>query len=464
MSVPITRSERAALSALAITVMLAVTKFIVWLTTGSLAVLSQTLDSALDIVALTLVFLGVRIAAKPADYEHHYGHGKAENLAAFTQTLILGAIVIAILVESLLRLFEGGTVIDVPVYALVLFVVSAIVDVIRVRLLLTTARRESSDALRAGALNFAGDIGTAIVTLISLVLTRYGIERADAVGGLLVGIVVAVAAFQLGKRSVDVLMDRAPGVGAEAIQAAASGAQGVRETRRVRLRSSGNRLFADITVAAGRTASLERAHDIAESVEQEVERVSPGADVVVHVEPVSETSGLIERVQAASSRVEGVSEVHNVLVHAFAEDGRPKLHVTLHAKTDSHTSLEVAHDLSDGVEAAVMEELRGRGWEDVRVDSHIEPMEGTSLGRDVTATRVDIVNEVRSLAEAEPDIIDCHDILVTSVKGELSVVAHVRGRGDLPLSRIHDASERIEDSIHSSHPEVGPVVIHFEPA
>jgi cation diffusion facilitator family transporter len=450
---------RAALVALLLTVGLTAAKLAVWAATDSLAVFSQMLDSALDIVALLLLWLGIRLASKPADESHHYGHGKAENLAAFVQTLILGGLVIGVLVEAAGRLFEEESTIEVPAYALGLFVASAAVDVLRVGYLLRAARVERSDALRAGAMNFAADIGTALIALVSLVAARWGWPRADVVGALVVAAVVGVAAVRLGRRSVDVLMDRAPGTRVAEIEAAASGAEGVTETRRVRLRSGGKNLFADVTVAAGRTATLERAHDIAEAVEHEIARVAPGTDVVVHVEPMSETTGLVERAQAAASRQPGVHEVHNVLIHAFDEGGDRKLHVTLHAKVEPGTSLGDAHALSDRIEDAVVDEL----GDHVRVDSHIEPWQATSRGRDVTGAREDIVALVTEIAQREPDVVDCHEVLVTSVDDQLSVVAHVRGRGNLPLDRMHDASVRIEDAAHAAHPEIGPVLIHFEP-
>jgi divalent metal cation (Fe/Co/Zn/Cd) transporter len=124
------------------------------------------------------------------------------------------------------------------------------------------------------------------------------------------------------------------------------------------------------------------------------------------------------------------------------------------------TSLADAHDLSDRIETAVSQEI----GPDVRVDTHIEPLEPTSLGRDVTAEHADLARHVTELAQEEADVIDCHEVLVTASGGELSIVAHVRGRPELPLERIHAASQRIEKAIHSSHPEVGPVLIHFEPA
>jgi cation diffusion facilitator family transporter len=456
---PLRGAERAAFLALLITCVVAAAKLGAWLATGSLVLLSQAFDSLLDVVLLGVVFWGVRIASKPADTDHQYGHAKAENLVAYTQTLVLGAIVLAVAVEAVRRLAQPGSTVEAPLYALLLLSISAAIDVWRVRLLTRAAREEDSDALRAGALNFITDIGTAVVALVSLALVRVGVEHADAIGALLVTAAVLTGAVRVGKRSVDILMDRAPDAPRALITEAATGAPGVSETRRVRVRSSGHQLFADVTVAAGRTTSLERAHDIAEEVERAIEKVTPGADVVVHVEPSSQTSGLVERVQAAASRVDGVNEIHNILVHAFSERGVTKLHATLHAKIRPGTSLAEAHDLSDRIETAVSDELGPR----VRVDTHIEPLERTTVGRDVTAEHPDLTRDISKLAVEETDVIDCHEVLVTSSGGELAVVAHVRGRRELPLDRMHAASQRIENAIHAAHPEVGPVLIHFEP-
>ncbi|HVL65409.1 MAG TPA: cation diffusion facilitator family transporter [Actinomycetota bacterium] len=454
------RAVRAAALSLGITVALALLKLATWAATGSLAVLSQALDSLVDVVALGLVFFGVRLAEKPADEEHHYGHAKAENLVAFAQTLVLGGLVLWVAGQSVLRLGRGIAPVEAPAYALALLAASGLVDALRARILVAAARREDSDALRAGALNVVTDVATAGVAVVSLAFVRAGAPEADSIGALLVGAGVLYAAVRLGRRSVDVLMDRAPAARREAVARAAAGAAGVQEARRVRVRSAGRQLFADVTVTADRTTTLERAHDIAEAVEREIEREVPGSDVVVHVEPAADSGGLVERAQAAASKVPGTHEVHNVSVHAFADGGRRALHVTLHAKVPAHTSLAEAHVLSEGIERAVADELGG----DVRVDSHIEPMAPTALGVDVTGDRRDLVDDVQRIALEEPDVVDCHEVVVTSSSGALAVVAHVRGRGSLPLARIHDASERIEKAVHAAHPEVGDVLIHFEPA
>lgn len=457
---PNRNGERAVLGALIVSALLAAGKLVVWTLTSSLVVLSQALDSVLDVVILILLLVGLRVAAKPADETHHYGHGKAENLAALLQTIFLALVLAAVAKEAIERLIYAPPKPNAPWYAIALLAGSLVIDIFRVRLLASAARQENSEALRAGALNMSGDVATAIVALLALGLVRAGLTEADAVGSLVVSAGVAAASFRVVKRSVDVLMDRAPAARAEMIAEAAARVPGVTETRRVRTRGNDRELFVDVTVATSRTASLERAHDVAEDVEREISRVAPGSDVVVHVEPGREGSDLMERVQGAASRVEGVQEVHNVLIHESINGLTKSLHVTLHAKAGPGTLLQDAHRMSDRVETAVLEEL-GPG---VRVDTHIEPLQPSEPGRDVTRERADVVLTLRNLALEQPAVLGCHDVLIASVHGHLSVVAHVTGQEVLPLDQIHEASRVIERELRAVHPEVGPVLIHFEPA
>ncbi len=446
--------------ALAVTIVLAIAKLVVWLATGSLAVLSQSLDSLLDIASLTLVLAAVRIGAKPADPSHHFGHSKAENLVAFGQAVLLGGIVILIATEALARWGGAAAPPDVPWYALALLATSAVIDSARAWYMASVARAENSAALRAAALNIASDVGTAVIALVGLAAVRSGATDGDSIAALLVSAVVAFAAFHTGRRAIDVLMDRAPAGLVEQISDAASKTAGVTRIRRVRVRGERGQTYADVVVSADRTATVERAHDIADKVETAISEAVAGIDVVVHVEPDTQASGLVERVQAAASRVTGVYEIHNVLVHAFQEGGRTKLHATLHAKAEAGLTIADAHALSDAVEDAVQTELGS----DTRVDSQIEPLERTTPGRDVTTQRNDLVELMTRHAMDEPDVIDCHEVIVTETAGKLAIVAHVRGRRDMSLARIHDASHRIEQAVYAAEPSIGSVLLHFEPA
>jgi len=198
------KGERAVLWALIVSALLAVGKLVVWALTSSLVVLSQALDSILDVVILILLLVSLRVAAKPADESHHYGHGKAENLAALLQTILLAFILAALAWEAVERLISAPPKAYAPWYAIALLGGSLVIDIFRVRLFTSAARAEDSEALRAGALNMSGDVVTALVALLALGLVRAGLTEADAVGSLVVSAGVAAASFRVVKRSVDV--------------------------------------------------------------------------------------------------------------------------------------------------------------------------------------------------------------------------------------------------------------------
>lgn len=243
------RSETVLAGALAVTVCLAVAKAAVGFATDSLAILSQALDSVLDVVWLGMVYVAVRIARRPADRSHHFGHAKAENLVAFAETLLLIVALTAVVAEALNRLVDLGPPPAAPWGAFAVLGVSAVVDAGRGAVLLGAARAERSQALEAGALHVAGDVGSALLAMGSVALATRGLAWADAAGAVVIAVVVGYGAVKVARRAVDVLMDRAPQETVGKIEAAAAGTPGVAEARRVRVRGEHGRLFADVTVA-----------------------------------------------------------------------------------------------------------------------------------------------------------------------------------------------------------------------
>jgi cation diffusion facilitator family transporter len=174
-------------------------------------------------------------------------------------------------------------------------ITSIVVDIDRSRMLYAAARKHQSQALEADALHFATDIWSSCVVLVGLVLVWLGqnvlpayadvLVKADAVAALGVAVIVLFVSYNLGKRTADVLLDRAPaGVPAQ-VKAAAASVPGVLEVEQVRVRRSGPGIFVDLTIAVDRGLPLERAHGVAEAVQAAVQQVSPAADVVVHTDP-----------------------------------------------------------------------------------------------------------------------------------------------------------------------------------
>ena len=161
--------------------------------------------------------------------------------------------------------------------------------------------------------------------------------RADAVAALGVAGIVVFVSLQLGKRTVAALLDSAPeGVRDRLMEAAQ--VPGVVEVRQARLRQSGPESFADLTLAIGPGTSLERAHDIASAAEAAVERLIPGVDVVVHLEPTDHATDSVVEVARRVAARQGLG-AHSIRLL----DIPGRCTMELHLEVPDHLSLEAAH-------------------------------------------------------------------------------------------------------------------------
>lgn len=450
------RAERVALVSLIAAIGLVAAKTIAGLASGSIAVLSEAVHSGVDAAATGLAYLTVRIASRPPDKDHPYGHDKAENVFALLQAAGLIVLALVIAWEAVTRL-QSGTEVSATWYAFGVIALSIAVDLSRAIVLRRAGRLYRSPALVSDAFNFTADLFTSSAVLVGLVFVSLGYARADAIGGLLVSLVVAGASIRLGKRSVDVLMDRAPAGVPERIRAATRGVAGVAGVRRVRVREIGGRIQTDVVVSISRTVPLERAREVTEEVERVIHEIEPEADVIVQVEPVADERAIAERVTSIAAREPEVSQVHNVHVTA-QPDG---LHITLHAKFPDTMALGRAHEISERLEAEIAAEIPGVA----RVDTHLEPLEGArSRGADVTARKQDLVAWAKQIAERQSEVQNCHEVIITESDGRLSLVMHCEAATGLSVSNVHGAATRIENEIHAGRPEIDRVTVHFEPA
>jgi cation diffusion facilitator family transporter len=268
-------------------------KLIVGLTTGSLGILAEAAHSGLDLAAAVLTLVAVRVAARPADRDHLYGHGKVENLSALFETLLLLVTCAWIVMEATHRLRTGDVMVEVTVWSFVVMLTSIVVDASRSRLLYRAAKKHNSQALEADALHFSTDIYSSAVVLLGLasvlVSRQYPqwsfLKYADAVAAIMVAVICLYVIFELGMRSIYALTDSAPAGMDSAVVAAAEAVPGVVNCHRVRIRAAGAQTFIDAHVLLDGHLTLEQAHNLTEEVERAVQVVALDADVTVHAEP-----------------------------------------------------------------------------------------------------------------------------------------------------------------------------------
>src|SRR5262249_22858521 len=210
----------------------------VGLLTGSLGVISEAVHAGLALVASRFALAAVRTSRKPADHEHPYGHGRAENLASFGEGVSLLVAAIGIAYEGIRRLLGAPVEVDPALYAIGLMAGTILLEIGRATVLLRSARRWNSPALAAGAQDRMADILSSAGVLGGLVGVRLGFAWADVAAALLVSLLIFRSAGLLVYRSGDILIDRAPSGVEEDVRRTIGGVPGVRGVGAVRVRRS----------------------------------------------------------------------------------------------------------------------------------------------------------------------------------------------------------------------------------
>jgi cation diffusion facilitator family transporter len=450
--------QRTALASVIAAGALVALKLAVGLAAHSLGLIAEAIHSATDLVAALLTFFAVGVAARPADADHPFGHGKAEHLSALGESAVLMAASVLIAVESVARLASGAHGVQASWYVLAVVVVVIAIDAARALSSRRVARREHSPALGANALHFGLDMVGSTAVLIGLILVRAGYPGADSVAALLVAGLVLFAAGRLMRGSVRVLMDSAPDDESQA--AVREAIENMHETvslRRLRMREAGGRHFADVVVGVEPDAGVAHGHAVASAVEEAIERELPGADVVVHVEPDAALGRLRQRATAAALSIAAVREVHNVTVLRVGRGTE----LALHMKVPGGLTLRAAHDIASEVEGAIHAAVP----EIARVQTHIEPlaedaaMPAARADGDLEAERAAIGAVVRELTGHEP-----RELRFRRTEQGVLAFLTLELTPEATLEQAHATASEIEQRVRTEHAEIVDILVHTEPA
>jgi cation diffusion facilitator family transporter len=447
-------ARRTALFSLGAALALVAVKLIVGFATGSLGILAEAVHSGVDAAAALLTVWAVGVADRPADPEHPYGHGKAQNLSALGEAAILVLAAAWIAVSAILRLNGGGGEVRATWYAVALLVLVLVIDAARATASARAARSESSAALGANAVHFAVDFAGTLAVMAGLGLTALGHPRADAIAALFVAVLVVFGAARLGRSNVNALMDGAPAGAEENLRSAIASLPGVAEVRALRVRSSGGKYFADVVIGVHRLTGLERSHAVMDEVERIVEHELGGpAEVSVHAEPLAADEQPSERALAAALRVPGVIEVHNATV-LMRPGGRA---ITLHARVDAGLPLREAARITQRLRDEIRRET---GATDVYI--HLEPhAPGVTAAFDVTGRRADLCERV---AEAvRPVAGEPEEVLVFDHDGRFVVVLRVHAVAGQSVADAHALAGRVEEAVRGALGELEEVVVEVDP-
>lgn len=436
---------------------LAGSKFIAALFTGSLGILSEAIHSVIDFGATIVTYFAIRWGDRPADDEHHYGHAKIESIAALVETGLLFLTTGWIAWEAIDRLLGGAHHdVDVTWWAIAIIAGSILIDFNRARALKRVAKKTSSEALEADALHFSSDMWSSIVVLAGLGAVWAGLPAADSIAALVVAAFIAHAGWELGARTLNTLLDAAPAGATEIVRGLVGDIHGVLAIKSIRLKPAGPTMFTAIVVEVARTMPIDDIVKTKDAIRQAVQDCFPNADITVTANPVPlDNETVFQKVMLIATRRN--LAIHHLTVQKIAD----RLAISFDLEVDGSTPLGEAHDTATALEEAIRHELGS----DVEVESHIEPQpERMLLGQDApSGLTAKISAALMELAAAHARLSDIHSIRLRRTDEGLFLHYHCRCSPADTVEAIHQDIDRVEAGLKDRFEDIRRVIAHAEP-
>lgn len=261
-------------------------KLVAWYLSGSVAMLASLVDSLMDAAASVVNLLAIRYSLVPADSEHRFGHGKAEALAGLGQAVLITLSAVFLLNESVGRLLSPQPV-QSTALAVGVMIASIMITLLLLRLQHYTVKRTGSTAVEADSLHYLSDVAMNGGILLALLGAAYGWLWLDGLAGFLIGLYVLRAAWRVGNQSVQLLLDREMSADVRHVIAGIVAEHPLAlGFHQLRTRESGQTCFIQMHVDMDENLTLRDAHALVDSIEKRIHEHFPGADVLIHQDPV----------------------------------------------------------------------------------------------------------------------------------------------------------------------------------
>lgn len=438
-------------------------EFVAGLATNSLALLTDSTHALLDTIVTGILIIAVRLASKPRDVEHTYGHGKIEAIGSFIGGSALFVVAILFIYEAFERIaFGGPAAVVVPGtigFAAVTYTLA--VDVLRITVLGRAARKSGAATIQADLYHAIADFGSTSVALFGLWLATTGVYAGDAAAAIVLGLFLAYLSSRFAYQNAVELTDSiSPRLVARVRQAAVE-TEGVLGLSDIKMRRVGREVFIDTTISLKADMSFEKAHEKSAQVERNIARVlgiSDMRNITVHFEPVFSPDLPMESIiERAAARVAGVKGVHNIIASRVGGTGR--LEVSLHIQVNRSATLSEAHAISNAVEESIKGQLK-----DADVTVHLEPLMPGIAGIQPVAD-VEIQESIAQIVLASPEIKKVGRVAAFRTDDDvlkIDVNCTFSPSGPLTIEQVHERVTDIEKQIRKRYP--GSIVtIHAEP-
>jgi cation diffusion facilitator family transporter len=455
-------------------------EFTAGLFTNSLALITDSTHALLDAVVTAILIIAVRMALKPKDVDHTYGHGKIETVGGFIGGIALFVVAVFFIHEATIRLAassatdSASAVVVTPGtigFAAVAYTLA--VDGFRITILgramkKTAEKITGSTTLKADFYHAFADLASTTVAFVGLWLVTIGFGHGDSIAAIILGSFLCYLsvrfAYQNAMELTDVISPRLVGT----VQQAANEIEGVLRSDDIKMRRVGSEIFVEATIALPAEISFESAHDISAKVENNIAKSLSGSglhvkprNITVHFEPMLGVDMPAELViESAASQVSGVRGVHNVIISKIAN--RHSMDISLHIQVNRSATLAEAHSIANAVEDSIKKKQL-TAVENITV--HLEPVMLDVVGMEPIAdsTMHDFIRNAIILASASGvKKVDRIGIYRTA-ENILKIDVNCSFSSEMTIEQIHERVSGIEKDIRIKYP--GSIVtIHAEPS
>ena len=276
------RKVKVALLSIISNTTLIIFKIIAGTLSGSVSIISEAIHSGMDLVASVVAFFSVRQSSKPADKKHPYGHGKIENISGMVEGLLIFIAAGMIIIEAFKKIFEPAEI-EQATIAIVVMIVSALINFVVSRKLYKVSQEEDSMALEADALHLKTDIYTSLGVGIGIFLIKVtGLLILDSIVAILVALLIIKEAWELSKNAFDYLLDARL---SDEEEAEIEHRDQFIDYHKLKTRKSGNMKHIDFHITVDSNLTVEETHDIIGKLKKDMNEKFKNTRINIHIDP-----------------------------------------------------------------------------------------------------------------------------------------------------------------------------------
>ena len=422
------------------------------LISNSLALITDSIHALLDSVVTIILLLAARMAIKPPDAEHTYGHGKIESLGGLIGGIAILLIACFFIYESIHRLQSPPPNILPGLFAIIAGLYTIGIDIFRIALLRRSIKKMGGATLKADFYHAFMDLGSTLVAIVGIALASYGLYYGDFVAALVLGGLLAALSVKLIYKTAMDLTDIISPELVKNVREIAIATTGVIDADPILMRRSGDTIFADITISLRGDSSFDKAHEISNNVEKNIKNKISNAAVTIHFEPNWKDVPLDAKILDIVKNVEGVKGVHNVSTHKT----NGKIFSNLHVMVDREINLSSAHKISEIVEQKIQDNIPQIEHATIHLEPFVQIPENLNLEDKVTEEKI------KKMLEKYSEIKKIGRIISLNFENILKIDIDCSFDKELSIEKVHDLTSEIEHVIRAEIKN-SVITIHPEP-